>query len=94
MLPLIVWLVGCAAGIWAIVYFGFLQEAMALIVVCSVMLWIVGGAGWIGKRIQAGGARNKREVARDPLLKRLTPEEVERAAMQKSAEAHQPAPHS
>lgn len=56
MLPVLVWLAGCAFGLWSIWHFGFWRESMAFAVCGSVFLWIVGGAQWIGRKLQAGVA--------------------------------------
>jgi len=56
MLPLLVWLAGIVFGLWLIWHWSLTREAMAFAVCASVMAWIVGGAAWIGQKLQAGAA--------------------------------------
>lgn len=86
MLPLLVWLAGCIFGLWTIVHYGFYREAVAFCVCASTLLWMVGGATWIGHRLQASGAIRKSEVPSsfDPAVLRKV--EAERAALRRSAE--------
>lgn len=56
MIALLVWLAGCALFIWVIFHFGYDREAIAFSVLAATFFWIVGGAGWIGQKLKAGGA--------------------------------------
>lgn len=87
MVPLLVWLAGCAFGFWCIWHFGFYREAAAFAVCTSVLVWMVGGAGWIGKQLAVARAAKLAARPRDLSPARLTPNDVERAAMRKSAES-------
>jgi hypothetical protein len=86
MLPLLVWLAGCAFGFWCIWHFGFYREAAAFAVCTSVLVWMVGGAGWIGKQLAVARAAKLAARPRDQSLARLTPNDVERAALKRSTE--------
>jgi hypothetical protein len=87
MLPLLVWVAGCVFGWWVIAHYGLWHEAFAFAVCASVCVWVVGGASWIGKRLQSAAARQTR--AAPPSLRgpRLTPEQIEQLALKRSAEA-------
>jgi hypothetical protein len=56
MLPLLVWLSGVVFGCWLIWHWGFTREAWAFVTCASVMMWIIGGAAWIGQKLQQGAA--------------------------------------
>lgn len=71
MIALLVWLAGCAFGIYAIIHFGFYREAAALAVCASVFFWIVGGAAWIGKRLHATAKRATAGREPDPFLEAI-----------------------
>jgi hypothetical protein len=68
MIPLLIWLAGCAFGIYAIIHYGFYREAAALAVCGSVLLWIVGGASWIGKRLHTPSVPRGTAKGDDPFL--------------------------
>lgn len=95
MIALLVWVGGCALGIWAIFRMGYEREAIGSLMSMAVVFWIVGGAAWVERKIGKGSALrtagSPRGVA--PGAVQLTDKERDAmkriASEQKSAE-HQP----
>jgi hypothetical protein len=87
MVAVLVWLGGCAFGIWVIFHFGYDREAIAFSVLAAVFFWIVGGAGWIGQKLKAGAAaRTAGQPGAGPLHKlNLSP--ADREELKKLAES-------
>jgi hypothetical protein len=56
MLPVLVYLAGCAFCVYVIIHFGMFRESLAFAVCMATFLWIVGGASWLGRKLQAGVA--------------------------------------
>lgn len=56
MIALLVWLAGCILGCWLIWHEGYGREAIAFCVCASVLMWMVGGASWIGRKLSVGAA--------------------------------------
>lgn len=56
MLALLVWLAGCVFGCWVIWHKGYGREAEAFVICTSVLLWMVGGASWIARKMGTGFA--------------------------------------
>jgi hypothetical protein len=91
MLPLLVWVAGCVFGLWLIWHEGYTREALAFVVCSSVVLWMVGGAAWIGRKLQAGAAARAASAGNGPLAKGIVltdqdRELLKRAAAMKSSE--------
>lgn len=76
MLALLVWLAGVVFGLWCIWHWGFYREAAAFAVCASVMLWIVGGAAWIGQKLKLASATRGIPPSGDPLLRGLNREPI------------------
>ena len=89
MLPLLVWLAGIAFGLWTIWHWGFTREAMAFADCASVFLWMVGGAAWIGRKLQAGAAARTVDGARGPTGPPLVLTDKDREALKKAVAQHQ-----
>jgi hypothetical protein len=56
MLPLLVWIAGCALGLWTIWHFGYWRELIGFALCFAWATWVLGGARWIGQKLQAGAA--------------------------------------
>lgn len=56
MVPVLVWLAGCVFCGYVIVHFGMFREMVAFAVCMAAFLWVVGGASWIGRKLQQGAA--------------------------------------
>ena len=85
MLPLLVWLAGIVFGFWCIWHWGFTREAWAFSVCASVFAWMVGGAAWLGQKLQAAGAA-ARMASGQPYPGRLPQlSEKDRADMKRAA---------
>ena len=89
MLPLLVWLAGIVFGLWLIWHWSLTREAMAFAVCASVMAWIVGGAAWIGQKLQAGAAARMASGQHAPPGRLPQLSEKDRADMKRAA-AQQP----
>jgi hypothetical protein len=87
MVALLVWLAGCALGIWVIFHFGYDREAVAFAVCASVLLWIVGGAGWIGQKLGRGVAARGAGSPRPGAPGAMHLSEADREALRKIAES-------
>jgi hypothetical protein len=87
MLPLLVWLVGCAFGLWVIWHEGYGREAIAFTVCMSVMLWIVGGARWIGQKLQTGAAARAGGAGQGPTGPAIVLDDQDRELLKRAAAA-------
>lgn len=88
MLPLLVWLAGIVFGFWTIWHWNFLHEAWAFSVCAAVFCWIVGGAGWIGRKLQAGAAAPVEVDRRGRVGPPIVLTDQDREALKRSAAAH------
>lgn len=91
MLPLLVWLAGIVFGFWCIWHWGFTREAWAFSVCASVFAWMVGGAAWLGQKLQAGAAARMASgqhvpPGRLPQLSEKDREQLKNAATRQSSE--------
>ena len=85
MLPLLVWLAGCAFGLWVIWREGYTHEAIAFVVCMSVLLWIVGGAQWIGRKLAEGAAARMAAAKNGPTGPALVLTDQDRELLKKAA---------
>lgn len=85
MLPLLVWVVGCVFGLWLIWHEGYTHEALAFVVCGSVALWMVGGAAWIGQKLQAGAAARAASAGNGPSAPGIVLTEKDREALKRAA---------
>lgn len=85
MLPLLVWVAGCAAGLWLIWHEGYAHEALAFALCSAVMFWIVGGATWIGRKLQEGAAARAANAGNGPTAPGIVLTEKDREALKRAA---------
>lgn len=85
MLPLLVWVAGCAAGLWLIWHEGYSREAIAFALCSAVTFWIVGGATWIGRKLQAGVAARAANAGSSAVGPGIVLTEKDREALKRAA---------
>lgn len=85
MLALLVWLAGIAFGLWTIWHWNLWHEATAFAVCASVFFWIVGGATWIGQKLQAGAAARVAGASRGQTGPPLVLTDKDRDALKRAA---------
>lgn len=68
MIPLLVWLAGCAFGLFVIMHYGFYRDMLALTTCGALLLWVIGGAAWIGKRLHAASGSRGTGKVHDPFI--------------------------
>jgi hypothetical protein len=94
MIAVLVWLAGCAFGIWVIFHYGYDREMIAFAVCTSVLFWIVGGASWIGQKLKAGGAVRGAGGPRAGAPGVMRSTDADREALKKTAsQQHSDSPH-
>jgi hypothetical protein len=91
MLPLLVWLAGCVAGVWYIVHAGYGHFAVGFALCCAVSFWIIGGANWIGQKLGNVAVRRMEAPSAEPYATGLRSTEQERELLRKAASLHQKA---
>lgn len=85
MMPLLVWVAGCAAGLWLIWHEGYTREAIAFALCGAVTFWIVGGATWIGRKLQAGVAARAANAGSGPTAKGIVLTDQDRELLKRAA---------
>lgn len=85
MLPLLVWVAGCAFCGYMIFHFGMYREALAFVVCMGSFLWVVGGATWLGQKLQAGAAARAASAGNSPSASGIVLTEKDREALKRAA---------
>lgn len=85
MIPLLVWVAGCVFCGYVIFHFGMYREALAFVVCMGSFLWVVGGASWIGQKLQAGVAARAANAANGPTAPGIVLTEKDREALKRAA---------
>ena len=94
MLALLVWLAGCVGGVWWMVHAGYGHFAVGY-ALCSVLsFWIIGGANWIGQKLQSAVAHRTEASNGELYATGLRSSEQEREMLKKAASLHQKARES
>lgn len=91
MLALLVWLAGCVLGVWWIVHAGYGHLAMGYALCTAVSFWIIGGANWIGQKLQSAVARRTDTPSAESYATGLRSTESERELLKRAASIHQKA---
>ncbi len=89
MLALLVWVAGCVAGVWYIVHAGYGHFAVGFALCCAVSFWIIGGANWIGQKLQSAVAHRTAAPSAEPYATGLRSNEQERELLRRAASQHQ-----
>lgn len=89
MLALLVWVAGCALGLWYIVHAGYGHFALGYVLCSGVTIWILGGANWLGQKLGNAVARRTEAPSADPYHTGLRSSGQEREALKKAASQHQ-----